>query len=114
MWQRVFFYMASLRSNGLFRRVFKYFTYIPGFFKDKKIGLWRKIILGFALGYCLIPIDLIPFIPIDDIIILGLVMWYNRSYLDGSYVERCGGDFTEEFSHKTMVHTSYEEEDLDD
>lgn len=68
---------------------------------DKKVSIWKKILVVFGIAYIIMPIELLPdfFLPVgflDDIILWGCILYYLRETLDEYWL----GEKTKDFSKK--------------
>ena len=70
-----------------FRRNIKRIKAIPKFLKDKRVSLWKKLLIALGLVYLLLPFDIIPpIIPVfgflDDVVLWLFILYYLRDQLD--------------------------------
>ena len=70
-----------------FRRNIKRIKAIPQFLKDKRVSLWKKLLIALGLVYLLLPFDIIPpIIPVfgflDDVVLWLFILYYLRDQLD--------------------------------
>lgn len=92
--------MRFLGIRALLNRI----RVIPFFMKDKTVPVRKKLLVVLGILYVFIPIDIIPFIPLDDVIVLGLIIWYLRKELDKYWLGDDSGDLSGKFNKKDMVH----------
>ena len=84
--------MKKLKEIGkLFKREFKVYRLV---LRDPRTPRMAKILLGAAVGYALLPFDLIPdFIPfighLDDLVIVPALVWLALKLIPGEVIEDC-------------------------
>jgi len=62
--------------------------------KHPETPLLAKLLLGLAVGYLLLPFDLIPdFIPVlgqlDDVVIIPLLLWFALLFIPPAIIQHC-------------------------
>lgn len=77
-----------MNSIGVFfQKTLRRMKAIPMFLKDKRVALWKKLLIAFGIVYLALPFDLIPpIVPVfgflDDIILWLYLLYYLRDMLD--------------------------------
>lgn len=71
------------RPKRSWQRLWLLLSSVPRLLTSKRVPFWEKaIFVGAIVIYWLIPVDLIPFMPIDDIILtLILLPWFSKRAL---------------------------------
>ncbi|MGI6211625.1 MAG: YkvA family protein [Anaerovoracaceae bacterium] len=86
-----------------FRVILKRIQAIPFLLRDKTVPFRKKLLIILGIVYLFVPIDLIPFIPLDDVILLGVIIWYLRKELDKYWLGDDSGDLSKKFKRSKMV-----------
>jgi uncharacterized membrane protein YkvA (DUF1232 family) len=77
-----------MNSIGVFfQKTIRRIKAVPKFLKDKRVALWKKLLIALGLVYLVLPFDFIPpIIPVfgwlDDIILWLYLLYYLRDQLD--------------------------------
>ncbi|HHX13612.1 MAG TPA: DUF1232 domain-containing protein [Clostridiales bacterium] len=96
--------MHFLFWRALFRRI----RAIPSYFKDRTVAWWKKAILGGGILYMLSPVDLIPepvllLGVLDDLAIIGFILYYLRDELDRYWLGEKPIDPAKRFRGKKII-----------
>ena len=76
-----------MQFRDLLQKTIRRIKAIPSFVKDKRVALWKKLLIALGVVYLLLPVDLIPpIIPVfgwmDDVILWLFIIYYLRDQLD--------------------------------
>ena len=76
---------------------------IPFFLRDKTVPLRKKLLVVACAAYILMPIDLVPFFPFDDLILFAFVILHLREELDVYWKGDRKTDLSKKFRDKDIV-----------
>ena len=76
---------------------------IPYFMMDKTVPLRKKLLVAFGVIYLLIPIDLVPIFPLDDLILWIFIIWHLKDDLDSYWKGEKTVDLSKKFRDKNIV-----------
>ncbi len=76
-----------MQITDFLRKTWRRIKAIPLFMKDKRVALWKKLLIVLGIVYLVLPMDLIPpIIPVfgfmDDFILWLYLLYYLRDQLD--------------------------------
>ena len=91
--------MHFLGVRILLRRI----RVIPYFLMDKTVPLRKKLLLICGIVYLLIPIDLVPIFPLDDLILWIFIIWHLKDDLDVYWKGEKTVDLSKKFRDKDIV-----------
>ncbi|MEG0431178.1 MAG: DUF1232 domain-containing protein [Anaerovoracaceae bacterium] len=71
---------------------------------DKKVSIWKKILIAFGIAYIIMPIEVLPdfFLPvgfIDDILLWGCILYYLKETLDEYWTGGKSKDFSKKYKN---------------
>jgi uncharacterized membrane protein YkvA (DUF1232 family) len=76
---------------------------IPHFLRDKTVPLRKKILVVACAAYILLPIDLVPVFPLDDLVLFLFVIIHLRDELDVYWKGEKKEDLSKKFRDKDIV-----------
>lgn len=76
---------------------------IPHFLRDKTVPLRKKILVVACAAYIILPFDLVPVFPFDDLILFLFVIIHLRDELDVYWKGEKKEDLSKKFSDKDIV-----------
>ncbi len=91
-----------------FQVIFKRIKAIRFMMVDKKVSIWKKLLVVFGLVYLFSPIDLIPIaiLPIallDDIILWTCILLYLKDTLDSYWLGEKTEDYSKNFNKSKII-----------
>lgn len=76
---------------------------IPFFLRDKTVPLRKKLLLIFGIIYLIVPIDLVPVFPLDDVVLWIFIIWHLKDDLDTYWKGEKSVDLSKKFRGKNFV-----------
>ena len=76
---------------------------IPALLKDKTVSKLKKFLVIAGIIYLFIPIDLIPFVPLDDFLLWLFILLYLRNELDKYWSRDPKADLSKKFHDRNLV-----------